>query len=91
MNVVSNASPLINLSRIGQLALLPTLHQQITVLEAVWREVVVDGADQAGAAEIESACWINEIHGLIGVLMEARQSPLSENGVACNYAKSNRL
>ena len=58
MNVVSNASPLINLSRIGQLALLPALYQQVTVPEAVWREVVVEGAEHAGAAEIETACWI---------------------------------
>ncbi len=58
MNVVSDASPLINLSRIGRLALLPELYQQVTVPEAVWQEVVVDGAGQPGASEIETAHWI---------------------------------
>jgi len=71
MNVVSNASPLINLSRIGRLALLPMLYQQITVPEAVWREVVVDGADQAGAAEIETAPWIKRQHVANTLLVRA--------------------
>ena len=41
MNVVSNASPLINLARIGNLDLLQRLYGEILVPEAVWREVVI--------------------------------------------------
>ena len=47
MNVVSNASPLIALVRIGQLDLLCQLYGEI-IPEAVWQEVVVEGADQPG-------------------------------------------
>ena len=43
MRVVSNASALINLARIGKLTLLRDLF-------AVWQEVVVEGAGQPGAA-----------------------------------------
>ncbi len=57
MKVVSNASPLINLARIGQLSLLPRIFSRILIPEAVWQEVVVDGEDQPGAKEIHQAGW----------------------------------
>ena len=38
--VVSNASPLIHLAKIGRLNLLQEFHQQVLVPPAVWREVV---------------------------------------------------
>ena len=58
MSVVSNSSPLINLARIGRLGLLSRLYDQLTIPEAVWHEVVVQGTGQAGAYEIEQASWI---------------------------------
>lgn len=58
MKVVSNASPLINLARIGQLALLPRIFGSLLVPEAVWQEVVVAGKGLPGAAEIGLADWI---------------------------------
>jgi predicted nucleic acid-binding protein len=58
MSVVSNASPLINLARIGQLELLAQLYGELVVPEAVWREVVLEGAGQPGAKELERAPWI---------------------------------
>jgi uncharacterized protein len=48
MTIVSNASPLIALIRIGQLDLLRQLYSEILIPEAVWHEVVVEGADQPG-------------------------------------------
>ena len=57
MNVVSNASPLIALIRIGQLDLLRQLYGEI-IPEAVWQEVVVEGADQPGVERVSSAAWI---------------------------------
>ena len=60
MIVVSNASPLISLARTGQLDLLRRLYGEVLIPEAVWREVVVEGAGQAGAAEIGSASWIQK-------------------------------
>ena len=58
MSVVSNASPLINLARIGELGLLRALYHQLLIPKAVWQEVVIEGAGQAGAAEVREACWI---------------------------------
>ena len=58
MSIVSNASPLINLARIDQLDPLQQLYGEVTVPEAVWREVVLEGAGQPGAKELETASWI---------------------------------
>jgi predicted nucleic acid-binding protein len=38
MSIVSNASALINLARIGKLDLLHQLYEEITIPEAVWNE-----------------------------------------------------
>jgi predicted nucleic acid-binding protein len=58
MSVASNSSPLINLARIGLLDLLRKLYGELIVPEAVWHEVVVQGAGQIGAQEIETASWV---------------------------------
>lgn len=58
MNVVSDASALINLARIGELDLLRQLYGKLWIPEAVWREVVTGGAGQPGAEEIRTASWI---------------------------------
>ena len=58
MTIISNASPLITLVRIGQLDLLRQLYSEILIPEAVWHEVVVEGADQPGAEAVRSASWI---------------------------------
>jgi len=63
MNVVSDASALINLARIGKLDLLHQLYGELAVPEAVWQEVVVDGAGQPGANEVQKATWI-KIHSV---------------------------
>lgn len=44
MRIVSNASLLINLARIGKLDLLHELYGELIIPEAVWHEVVVEGA-----------------------------------------------
>jgi len=58
MNIVSNASALINLARIEQLDLLRQLYGELIIPEAVWHEVVVEGAGQPGADEVRTARWI---------------------------------
>jgi predicted nucleic acid-binding protein len=58
MTVVSNASPLINLARIGQLDLLAKVYGGVLIPEAVRREVVEEGAGQPGAHEVDVAEWI---------------------------------
>lgn len=58
MSIVSDSSPLISLARISQLDLLRHLYGEIIVPEAVWQEVVVDGAGQPGAETIRQAPWV---------------------------------
>jgi predicted nucleic acid-binding protein len=58
VNVVSDASPLINLARIGELDLLHRLYGALLIPDAVWREVVIKGAGQPGAEEVRAASWI---------------------------------
>ncbi|MDZ7845252.1 MAG: hypothetical protein U5K99_10680 [Anaerolineales bacterium] len=56
--VVSDASPLVNLGRIGKLGLLHDLYGDIVVLEAVWREVVVEGKGRPGEETIGATDWV---------------------------------
>jgi predicted nucleic acid-binding protein len=58
MKVVSNTSPLINLAWIGRLEILHELYGAIQIPEAVWHEIVVQGAGQPGAKEVSHASWI---------------------------------
>ena len=59
MKVISNASVLIGLSSIGMLFLLrERFPEGILVPEAVWREVVDEGAERSGAQEVSAANWI---------------------------------
>ena len=60
ISVVSNASPLINLARIGQLQILTALFETIRIPDAVYDEVVVQGAGQPGAEEVGNAAWIEK-------------------------------
>jgi predicted nucleic acid-binding protein len=56
--VVSNASPLINLARIGHLDLLRAVYGELVIPQAVWEEIVVEGAGQPGAEQVRQANWI---------------------------------
>lgn len=59
MIVVPDAGPLIYLAGAGQLSLLPRLFAQVIVPQLVYDEVVVHGAGQIGAAEVEAATWLH--------------------------------
>jgi predicted nucleic acid-binding protein len=50
--VVSNASPLINISRLKLFYHLPTLYEKLFIPEAVVREVVEKGKGRIGAIEV---------------------------------------
>lgn len=56
--VVSDATPLIALAKIGQLSWLADLFGEVLVPGAVYSEIVVAGVGRRGAAEIQSANWI---------------------------------
>ena len=58
MTVVCNASPLITLSKIGELHVLPKLFGKVIVAKEVFQEVTVIGAGRPGASDVQRAPWI---------------------------------
>lgn len=58
MKVVANSTPLIALSKIGQLNLLRDYFKQILIPKEVFDEVVTRGGDLFGAKEVKEANWI---------------------------------
>lgn len=58
MIVVSNTSPIINLTSIGQLDLLHQLYGKIIIPQAVYHEIAILGTGKAGAAEVRVSSWI---------------------------------
>ncbi len=58
MTVVSDTSPIVNLAAIGHLHLLRDLFGSLTIPEAVYREIVIEGAGRPGAEEVGAADWI---------------------------------
>ena len=59
MKIVTNSTPLIELSKINQVELLQEMYGSILIPEEVYIEVVVDGTGKPGAAEIKAAEWIH--------------------------------
>ena len=57
MKVVTNSTPLIELSKINQLDLLRDMYGTILIPEEVYVEVVIDGIGKPGAAEVKAAEW----------------------------------
>ena len=78
MSAVSNSSPLIYLGTLGDFELLRLLFGTITIPEAVYREVAIDGRGQPGGSDVLKASghWmltesIRDQHRAIS-LMEAQ-------------------
>ena len=59
MKVVTNSTPLIELSKINRLDLLRDVYGTILIPEEVYVEVVIDGIGKPGAAEVKAAEWIH--------------------------------
>jgi predicted nucleic acid-binding protein len=59
VKVVSNASPLITLARLGHLDLLHRLYEAVYISTEVYNEVVIAGAGMPGAAAVSKAEWIH--------------------------------
>lgn len=58
MTVVSNASPLITLAKVGALHVLPALFDKVVVATEVFHEIAVIGAERPGASDVQGALWI---------------------------------
>jgi uncharacterized protein len=56
--VISDASPIISLSAVGQLSLLQQLYGKILIPESVGREITEGGSGQPGADDLRTADWI---------------------------------
>jgi len=57
--IVSNASPLINLARIGRFELLRVLYGELLIPSAVYEEVVSHGLERDGSSDVRAATWIH--------------------------------
>ena len=58
MIVVSDSTALIGLAAIGGLDWLRQLYSIVIIPEAVYREVVINGAGKAGSKDVANAFWI---------------------------------
>lgn len=76
MIVISDSSPLLNLAIIDQLELLQQLYGTVVIPQAVYQEVVVNGAEMPGADTIEAASWIVVEEAKDRVLVKALQTQL---------------
>ena len=74
--IISDSSPLVSLSYIKKLDLLKELYGQLVIPHAVWNEVVVNGAGEPGAKEVESADWIQSENVKNENLVKALQQEL---------------
>jgi len=62
MEVVSNSSPIIHLSKIGRLDLLKFLFDTIKIPEAVYKECVIEGGCRPEVKIIRDAKWIKVVN-----------------------------
>lgn len=56
--IVGDSSPLIALSIIQQLELLPKLYQRVVIPHKVWEEITINGAGLPGALAISQLDWL---------------------------------
>ena len=84
MILVSNASPLVNLARIGRLEILRDLFGEVCVPDAVWAEVVVAGEGQPGAQELAEASWVKRCQVRNQPLVQALRQELDAGEAEAN-------
>lgn len=61
MIVVADSGPIIHLSAVGRLGLLPALYGRVVVPRLVFDEVVVAGAQLPGSSELAAAAWVDVV------------------------------
>ncbi len=92
MKVVSNASPLITLARIGHLDSLHKLYDVVHISTEVYNEVVIAGAGLPGATAVSKADWIrvspvHDVEGLTKLL--ATKTGLGAGEVSAVFWRKN--
>lgn len=74
--IVGDSSPLIALSIIQQLELLPELYQRVVIPHKVWEEITINGAGLPGASAISQLDWLiiekpaQELLGPLSILLD---------------------
>ncbi len=56
--LIADSSPLIALSTIEQLPLLPKLYQEVIIPQTVWEEITIQGRGMQGADTVKNANWL---------------------------------
>jgi len=59
MIVISDTSPIIHLVAVGQLGLLQQLYTKIIIPEAVYQEIVIEGAGRLGGTSVKEKAWFD--------------------------------
>jgi predicted nucleic acid-binding protein len=81
--VISDAGPIIHLSLIGRLDLLPSLYGRVLIPGLVYREVVETGEDLPGSSELRDAAWAEQVeHDPEAVLFKLLRSELDPGEAA---------
>jgi hypothetical protein len=58
MKIIADAGPLLSFARAGRLDLLREVVSEVIIPEAVYEEIVVQGAGKPGAHDVQHASWI---------------------------------
>ena len=91
MTVVADAGPLIHLSLLGKIDLLPSLYGRVLIPDLVHDEVVRAGTGRPGSMEIQGATWIDvEPHEPDADLFRLLRSELDPGEAAAIWLGLNR-
>lgn len=91
MIVVADAGPLIHLSMVRLLGLLPRLYQKILVPDLVYEEVVREGDALPGSAEVRGADWVEFVpHDPRGPLLKLLRAQLDSGEAAAIWVAVER-
>lgn len=89
--VVADAGPLIHLSILDKIDLLPTLHGRIVIPDLVYHEVVTAGEGLAGSREVREVDWIEVVeHDPKADLFRLLEGPLDPGEAAAIWVATDR-
>lgn len=102
--IVGDSSPLIALSIIQQLELLPKLYQRVVIPHKVWEEITINGAGLPGASAISRLDWLiiekpaQELLSPLSILLDSSEAEaialamsLPESTVLLDDAQARRV
>ncbi len=78
MIVVSNTSPIVNLTAVGQLDLLQQIYEKVLIPQAVCREITVVGDRGPAVTEVHTPEWIESKQVTDRALVTALQTEIDE-------------